>query len=59
LVSEYETQITEEILAIKSSAKDTEGKLAVIKKEQIRKELGRSTDFADCLMMRMLFEVFN
>jgi hypothetical protein len=55
----YETQITEELLAIKSSAKDTEGKLAIIKKEQIRKELGRSTDFADCLMMRMLFEVFN
>jgi hypothetical protein len=55
----FEQEITEELLAIKQLKKDTDGKQGVTKKEQIRSELGKSTDFADNFMMRMSFEIFE
>lgn len=49
--------ITEELEQIKEKTLDTEGKIAVISKDDIRASLGRSPDFADALMMRMWFEL--
>ncbi len=51
-------QIEEELDAIKK--KDDSGqqtKLAVIPKADMKEQLGRSTDFADIFMMRMIFEI--
>jgi len=36
---------------------DKDGKIELIPKEEMKEKLGRSTDFSDALMMRMLFEV--
>jgi hypothetical protein len=36
---------------------DKDGKLAVIGKELIKENIGRSPDYSDALMMRMYFEV--
>lgn len=36
--------------------KDAEGKPAIVSKNEIKEQLGRSPDFADVLMMRMFFE---
>ena len=37
--------------------KDKDGKLSVISKDKIKLNIGRSIDEADCIMMRMLFEL--
>ena len=42
---------------IKQKNIDLDGKLAIIPKDEIKKIIGRSPDEADCLMMRMWFEV--
>lgn len=47
--------IQEELDAIKQ--KETEGKLAIIPKSELKEALGRSPDFADMLMMRMYYEL--
>jgi len=36
---------------------DREGKIELIPKEEMKEKLGRSTDYSDALMMRMLFEL--
>jgi phage terminase large subunit len=46
-----------ELEQIKSRELDVEGKLAVIKKEDIREAISRSPDYADMLMMRIYFEL--
>ena len=46
--------ITEELEVIKQFNGDVDGKLKIIPKDQIKLSLGRSPDFADALMMRML-----
>jgi len=50
-------KIVEELGQIKQKDIDKDGKLAIIPKDNIKKYLGRSPDEADCLMMRMYFEV--
>lgn len=55
-------QIREEIIRELEQIKrakvdDDEIKKQIIKKEEIKEMLGKSPDFADCLMMRMFFEV--
>lgn len=46
--------ITEELEVIKQFNGDVDGKLRIIPKDQIKLSLGRSPDFADALMMRIL-----
>jgi phage terminase large subunit len=50
------SDITEELDAIKQTDNSMDGKLAIIPKSDIKEMLGRSPDFADVLMMRMLFQ---
>jgi len=49
--------ITGELEQIKQKNIDKDGKLSVIGKDEIKKNIGRSPDYADCLNMRMYFEV--
>lgn len=51
--------LTEELEQIKEKRLDPEGKIAILSKEEIREVLGRSPDYADALMMRMVFELSN
>ena len=54
---EFQEMIIEELEQIKQKDIDKDGKLAVVGKEYIKENIERSPDFADALMMRMLFEV--
>jgi phage terminase large subunit len=49
--------ICQELQAIRQKDIDTDGKLAVIPKDLMKKILGHSPDFADCIMMRMYHEM--
>ena len=51
------SDLIEELDAIKQTDNSIDGKLAIIPKSEIKELLGRSPDFADVLMMRMLFEM--
>jgi phage terminase large subunit len=50
-------EIIEELEQIKRKDPDKDGRLQVIGKEEIREHIGRSTDFADAIMMRIFFEL--
>lgn len=54
---EIKDKIMEDLQQIKIKDLDKDGKLTIIPKEQIKESLGRSTDYSDAMMMRMLFEV--
>ncbi len=54
---EYFETICQELQIIKQKDIDKDGKLAVIPKDIMKKILGRSPDFADAIMMRMLPEL--
>ena len=57
-LSEEEKQmIIEELEQLKSRDADQDGKKKLIKKEDIKEAIGRSPDWLDMLLMRMLFEV--
>ena len=47
--------IIEELEQIKKSKEETDEKLRVIKKDEIKDILGRSPDYSDAIMMRMAF----
>jgi phage terminase large subunit len=49
--------IAEELEQIKQKDIDKDGKLMIIPKDAIKQNIGRSPDYADCLMMRMYFEL--
>lgn len=51
--------ITQELLAVKLKNIDKDGKVAVQSKDEMKKILGVSPDYGDCLMMRMYFELKN
>jgi hypothetical protein len=53
------TMIIEELEQVKSKDEITEGKLAVISKEEVKKLIGRSPDNSDMIMMRMYFEIYK
>ncbi len=42
---------------VKQKDIDKDGKLAMISKDDIKQNIGRSPDEADCIMMRMYFEI--
>lgn len=48
--------IIEELEQIKSKDTDKDGKLNIQPKDKIKEVIGRSPDYADALMMRMMFE---
>jgi phage terminase large subunit len=48
--------MTQDLSAIKQRNMDSDGKLQIISKEEMKELLGRSPDVADMLMMRMFFE---
>jgi hypothetical protein len=52
---DYKEALIEELEQIKQKDHDKDGKLAIIGKDIIKDHIGRSPDFADALMMRMLF----
>ena len=51
--------IIEDCEQIRAKDADKDGKIKVVSKDDIKEKLGRSPDFADCMMMRMYFEVAN
>jgi len=53
----YRTQIIQELEQINRLPFSDDGKLALEKKDDIRERIGRSPDFADAIMMRMLPEI--
>ncbi len=54
---EYKEKLIEELEQVKNHLPDKDAPLRVTPKEKIKEILGRSPDFADGVMMRMLFEV--
>ena len=55
--SQIKDDIIEELSQVKQKDIDKDGKFFIIPKEKIKEDLGRSPDFADCLMMRMVFDL--
>jgi hypothetical protein len=56
--SNFQDLLTEELEQIKEKNPDSDDKkLQIIPKEEIKEAIGRSPDFADCLMMRMLLDI--
>jgi len=53
----YRDKLTEELAWVKRDKMDTDMKLRVLPKEKVKEGIGRSPDFADVLMMRMVFEL--
>jgi hypothetical protein len=51
--------IVTELGLIKQKDVDKDGKLSIIPKDEIKRSIGRSPDDADCLMMRMYFELID
>lgn len=49
--------ISQELQVIKQKDVDKDGKLSIIPKDQMKKILGRSPDYADSIMMRMYYEL--
>lgn len=54
---EYRQLIAEQLEQIKGRDVEKEGKLKIIAKDEIKEHLGRSPDFADAFIMRMLFKL--
>jgi hypothetical protein len=53
----YRDKVVEELSWVKRDKMDTDMKLRVLPKEKVKEGIGRSPDFADVLMMRMIFEL--
>ena len=58
-VRDYMDEIMEELSQIKEADVDKDGKVKLIKKQDLKESLGKSPDFADAIMMRMYFELTN
>lgn len=54
---ELKEKIIEELEQMKRKDPDKDNKLMLVPKDIIKEKIGRSPDFADAIMMRMLFEV--
>jgi phage terminase large subunit len=54
---EVKKLIIEDLEQMKRKDADKDGRLQVTPKEEIKENIGRSPDFGDALMMRMLFEI--
>ena len=56
-LSEHRVDISLELEAIRRKDDMAEGKLKIAPKEEIKEMIGRSPDFPDVMMMRMIFEL--
>jgi len=54
---EIKDMIIEDLEQIAQRNIDRDGKIELVPKEEMKEKLGRSTDFSDAMMMRMLFEL--
>ena len=54
---EMQELIIEEIEQVKSRDKDLDGKLKIERKDEVKKNIGRSPDHSDCIMMREIFDL--
>jgi len=52
-------KIIQELQLIKRKNIDSDGKLQILSKQEIKDMIGRSPDYADAMMMRMVFEFKN
>jgi len=55
--SDYSEKIIEELEQVKRDNIDSDGKLEIISKEDVKKNIGRSPDFSDAIMMRLWFNL--
>jgi phage terminase large subunit len=55
--SEQISDLIEELEQVKQKDMDKDGKKKVVPKDAVKENIGRSPDFSDVLMMRMLFEI--
>lgn len=53
----HRERVEEELAHVKRYKMDNDGKLRVLPKEKVKESLGRSPDFADVMMMRMMPEL--
>jgi hypothetical protein len=53
----YRDKLSEELAWVKRDKMDSDMKLRILPKERVKEGIGRSPDFADALMMRMVFEL--
>ena len=53
----YRKDVDQELRAIKKMDTNTDGKLRIISKDQIKQDIGRSPDFADVISMRCVFDL--
>ncbi len=53
----YEDTISEELGWVKRDKMDSDGKLRILPKDKVKEGLGRSPDFGDTMVMRMVFEL--
>lgn len=51
------THLIEELEQVKAKDISTDGKKALVPKEDIKNNIGRSPDYSDCLMFRMFYEI--
>ena len=51
--------LTQELLSVKYKKLDTDTKVQITPKDEVKKILGRSPDISDALMMRMVYEIKN
>lgn len=51
--------LTQELLTIKYKKLDTDTKIQITSKDEMKKLLGRSPDISDAMMMRMIYEIKN
>lgn len=56
-LSKYKEDLFEELEMVKNRNIDTDNKLAVLKKEEIKEYIGRSPDLTDAFAMREFFEL--
>lgn len=49
-------KLTQELQLVRKKNIDKDGKLQIISKEEIKEMIGRSPDYSDAMMMRMVFE---
>lgn len=56
-VINFRSMLLEELDVIVQTNLDSDGKISIIKKEEIKDKIGRSPDFSDMVMMRMFYEL--
>lgn len=52
---DYEDLLTEDLEQVRAKDVDNDGKLDIVSKDEVKENIGRSPDFGDNLIMRMIF----